>query len=518
MALKNDFQITKYDWIGFDMDHCLIRYKIPELSAMIHHHLASYLVEKKSYNHDVLFRIPYDHTYSQKGNILDWTTGDIIKLDKFGRVVKARHGMTGKDAGWLSPHLINERYGCGQWRFYSELEKGVTRNKFFNAFLTYFDLPALFLCGLLVDMTDREQSWDLNWKEAHAHENQEQSKHLVKYNFFKDLCSGFGFLFSPEGLASQQSPYFLAMVNDTKKYIFVRPSIKQWFHKLKINGIRLFLLTDSHVNYSELLMRFAFGNEWRSFFDLIVFYAGKSRGFFENCDDRSSNVRSFFKAASVAMIEKKYPVDNIDVKSSMLQPHLRAIMNKHGQQIRALKNGNAYTEGNWIDFQKSIGSESRVLYMGDSILSDVILPSKMTDRNWEIIPIVEEINNDAGKINWGSFFWGKHVSSKINARYKIYQTYWDSVISEHSIFSIPDIETLLMLEWNQSNLATIPTLKISSELDNHQSKKKIPTWDKRLDSSEKLRKIGVAVASVSITTDIKFSIVKNAGLRFWIFN
>ena len=42
---------------------------------------------------------------------------------------------------------------------------------------------------------------------------------------------------------------------------------------------RLALITNSHVDYSELLMRFAFGPDWRRLFDLVVFNAGKGHGF-----------------------------------------------------------------------------------------------------------------------------------------------------------------------------------------------------------------------------------------------
>lgn len=51
--------------------------------------------------------------------------------------------------------------------------------------------------------------------------------------------------------------------------------------KLKRAGKKLFLATNSHTEYSNLIMSTTLGDDWRSFFDIICCYCRKPLFFWD---------------------------------------------------------------------------------------------------------------------------------------------------------------------------------------------------------------------------------------------
>ncbi|CAF4619059.1 unnamed protein product, partial [Rotaria sp. Silwood2] len=86
------FSLSSCDWIGFDLDHTLIRYRLLELHTLIYQLLCQYLVDTYEYNSHLL-EIPYDNYFGVKALIYDSLYGNLIQLDSNGLVHTALHGV-----------------------------------------------------------------------------------------------------------------------------------------------------------------------------------------------------------------------------------------------------------------------------------------------------------------------------------------------------------------------------------------------------------------------------------------
>lgn len=45
--------------------------------------------------------------------------------------------------------------------------------------------------------------------------------------------------------------------------------------QVRAQGVKLLLLTNSHFDYTQFLMTYAFGSDWKALFDLSIVYAQK---------------------------------------------------------------------------------------------------------------------------------------------------------------------------------------------------------------------------------------------------
>jgi len=99
------FSLSSCDWIGFDLDHTLIRYRLIELHTLIYELLCQYLVDTYQYNSHLL-KIPYDNYFGVKALIYDSLYGNLIQLDSNGLVHTALHGVNTR----LSSQNIKEFY------------------------------------------------------------------------------------------------------------------------------------------------------------------------------------------------------------------------------------------------------------------------------------------------------------------------------------------------------------------------------------------------------------------------
>lgn len=62
--------------------------------------------------------------------------------------------------------------------------------------------------------------------------------------------------------------YFPEVARDTDRYILAQPHLRSSLEKLRANGKRLFLATNSHEEYMELIMSQTLGPDWKTLFDL----------------------------------------------------------------------------------------------------------------------------------------------------------------------------------------------------------------------------------------------------------
>lgn len=253
--------------------------------------------------------------------------------------------------------------------------------------------------------------------------------------FYKDLMESFTFNYSPDNLKANVGFYFPEMVENTSKYICkASQKFKDRLKELKDNGVKLVVITASPVDYTEMLMKHAYGPDWRDYFDLVCCRARKP-GFF-TCSPSSRPFFSWNEKLQANGIEK---VTELDSKGT-------------------------YLEGHWTVVDKWIKCNAekpgRVAYVGDSFKSDIISTNLYT--SWDLFAIVlegkkfpreesDECNHVDKKrhleyselptkcTSWGSFFGSKDSMTMTAGK-----------LLAHSDLTLSDVEVLSDLELDEN--------------------------------------------------------------------
>uniref|UniRef100_A0A8B9S082 5'-nucleotidase domain-containing protein 1 n=1 Tax=Accipiter nisus TaxID=211598 RepID=A0A8B9S082_9AVES len=161
--MQQHFSLSDCDVMGFDLDHTLCRYHLPQSARLIYDSFAQYLVTEKGYDKDLLTLAPDSLDFCCKGLVLDIEEGDFLKLAEDGTVLRATHGTKS-----MTSEEILETYGRREWKHFntvSGMDKTIiqyglkSRFIFFPAkyylYDNYFDLPGALLCARVVDSLDQ---------------------------------------------------------------------------------------------------------------------------------------------------------------------------------------------------------------------------------------------------------------------------------------------------------------------------------------------------------------------------
>lgn len=385
------FSLGDYDCVGFDLDHTLWAYRRGPLSDLIHGALASFLVHERGYPRTLLSD-PLDHSFSQKGLVLDKGRGNILKLDSGYGITRATHGTR-----VMSRREVEGVYGVSRvW----EASKGVpsllvkagaTLEPFY-VFKDYFVTAGAFLCARIVDLLDEGNG----------------GRVLGSYSFFDDYLDGLHYMYDRENFGNGRGGFFPELVAHPDRY-FVPCSdrLKEWLRALREEGKTVFLVTSSNHDSAEFIAQFCLGKGWRDFFDLVVTFARKP-GFFGKED------RPFYKANG----GKEVVLPNS--------------MGRH----------EVYTEGNFEGLRSACAAISgkedpSMLYFGDSLIEDVYAASQIA--GCDTVAIVEEISDEIESPVWGSFFGSSETPSL-----------WAHLLSKHSRVAVRDLESFSGIGVRQS--------------------------------------------------------------------
>ncbi|CAF3871518.1 unnamed protein product [Rotaria sordida] len=340
------FSLSSCDWIGFDLDHTLIRYRLPELHTLIYQSLCQYLVDTHQYNSHLL-EIPYDNYFGVKALIYDSLYGNLIQLDSNGLVHTALHGVNTR----LSSEKIKEIYPNA----FEAIEEDTSKR--FLCIFTYFEHSVSYLIANIVDLIDKENLYEKSSKN--------QINLMKKYNFFLiDLNNGFNYLFND----FQRGNYFSSIRENPNKFIYKRLDVRQWLEKLKKSNKKLFLATNSRFDYTNLLTTYAFGNDWQNLFDFIIVDC-KKPSFFNNL-----NKQSFYRVIN----------DNNIISVTIDE----IIKNFNQNYIYSLGN----SEDLHLIMSQISDKDPIVIYFGDHIKSDINALKRHT--NWLAGIIIEELEFD----------------------------------------------------------------------------------------------------------------------------
>lgn len=345
--------------IGFDMDYTIAQYKQPAFDRLAFDGAKEKLVNM-GYP-EKLLDVEYDHTFWVRGLIIDTVRGNFLKIDRHKYVRVAYHGFTA-----ISSRTRKDLYS----RFFNQVPS--FGEKQFVNMDTLFQFVDASLFATLVEMKDEGSEEDSD--DADDHENFLDFKTYEE--LYKDVRACVD-LCHRDGVIKDE------VARNPEKYIVLDENLVPMLQQFRENGVKVFLLTNSHWEYTSVAMNYLYHqadvspqlkkkNEWVDLFDTVV----------------------------VGSCKPAYLVDPY-LNLFRVNPENGALMNTDGLfEIEALgengaqmylEEGKIFQGGNWkhLTAMLEIEAGEEILYVGDHLYSDV-LRSKRT-LGWRSAFIMPEL-------------------------------------------------------------------------------------------------------------------------------
>ena len=171
----------------------------------------------------------------------------------------------------------------------------------------------------------------------------------------------FSYNYNPAHFKQNKGFFFPEMKKDISKYILkASPELISKLKECRASGQKIVVVTASHIDFTELLMSYAYGKDWKDIFDVVSCRARKPGWF--SC---SRTERPCLRWNGKKVVDDP-PLDAVDP-------------------------GVVHIEGEWTlmnEWIKSSGGGGKVVYVGDSFRSDLV-PTKQ-HTTWDAITVVLE--------------------------------------------------------------------------------------------------------------------------------
>ena len=326
--VNRNLRMDKIEVVGFDMDYTLAIYHLLQLEELAFDMTVERMIERRGWT-ERLRRLRYLSAFAIRGLAIDKLTGNIFKMDRHSHVGRAYHGLTAVPK--------EERY-----RLYRDERVALSSPRF--AWIdTLFSLPEAALFAQVIELEEtpeRKLDYDRLFTDIRESMDQIHADGTLKARVKADLA----------------------------RFIVRDPELGPALHKLRSSGKRLFLLTNSHLDYTEAVMRHVLDGvlpeypSWRNYFDGVITASGKP---------------GFFSSSS--------PFVELDEAGAPI-----------AAEVRAFERGHTYSGGNRGDLEKLLGAGGdRVLYVGDHIYGDILRSKKSSQ--WRTCLIIEELERE---IDW----------------------------------------------------------------------------------------------------------------------
>jgi 5'-nucleotidase len=322
--VNRNLSLAHVDWIGFDMDYTLAIYDQEQMDRLSIDVTAARLV-KRGYP-PWITTIPYDTSFAIRGLLIDKKHGHIVKMDRYKAVGKAYRGFKPlqKDQIRAIYHSTKHRAPTSRYHFID----------------TLYALSEAALYAGIIDAYDQ------------------RGERVDHAKLFADIREAID-------EAHRDGTVQQAITSNLDKYLKRDDMLAAALHKLRSAGKKLFLLTNSRRNYTELLMTHLLGSAsaeyptWKHYFDLVVCAASKPAFFQEHRP----------------LMERIHE----EREDSQMRP---------AQVLERMK---IYDGGNLHDLERMMGvTGDRILYVGDHIYGDILRSKK--ESAWRTAMIIQEMD------------------------------------------------------------------------------------------------------------------------------
>ena len=324
--VNRDLKIDSINFIGFDMDYTLARYDQSAMTKLSLAKAIDNLIETKRYSHEIR-SLEYHEDFVFRGLMVDKRHGNIFKTDAHKHVGRVFHGYQELPKTQRRRLYRKDVYSFDTERFYW--------------IDTLFALPeALLYAGIIEYYESRGTRCDYE-------------------TLFDDIRDAVDTCHRDDSLKGD-------IKRDLSSFLERDPDLPATLHKLRSSGKKLFLLTNSHFEYTHAVMTYLLSGQkddyatWSQYFDFVLVGANKP-DFFAN-DARFLELTDAGEARGSKRIER-------------------------------FERGRIYQGGNISDLEKFIGGRGdEILYVGDHIYGDMIRSKKST--RWRTAMVIPELEQE----------------------------------------------------------------------------------------------------------------------------
>ena len=309
--------------VGFDMDYTTVTYNVPAFEELVHTLVLEKLIKERGYPSEIS-QLKFDPQFIVRGLVLDVELGNILKVNCFGYVKRSSHG---------TKFLTYEE----QRKAYRAPAIDLMDSRYYIVH-TLFSLAEVGLFAQLVTMFDSLKN--------------PQSYRQI----FNDIRACVDDV-------HQEGTMKTTVIKHPEKYLIRDEGIVEALKKLKRNGKKLALITNSDYDYSKSAMNYCFfpylDQPWQDLFDIIIV---------------ASNKPAFFQGnARFLKVDRQ-----AGYLSNFYEP---------------LRWGGIYQGGNARTFEKDLGlNPSEILYLGDHLYGDVVTLKEAI--GWRTGLIVQELEQE----------------------------------------------------------------------------------------------------------------------------
>lgn len=328
---NRNLRMDSIEMIGFDMDYTLALYHQDKLEQLSIELTLGKLIAKHGYPEEIR-SLHYDPRWAIRGLMVDRQLGNVFKMDRHAYVGRCYHGFRELSHDERRSTYRNEKINLSSDRF--------------EWIDTLFGLPEAVMYTTLVDWADRQTG-------------------TVDYDkLMGDVRTAIDEAHRDDTLKS-------VIKSDLPAYIVKDPLLGETLHKFRSSGKKLFVLTNSLWDYTDVVMSYLLDGErkaypsWRNYFDIVI-VGGAKPAFF-------NELRPFFQ----------------------IDPATNQPMAPNGQntEIKHLSRDKVYQGGNVVAFEQMTGIKGeQVLYIGDHIYGDILRLRKQ--HMWRTAMVLQELERE----------------------------------------------------------------------------------------------------------------------------
>lgn len=313
---NRSLRLDQIAWLGFDMDYTLAIYRQEEMDRLSIEMTANKLVERGFPAQ--LATMSYRTDFPVRGLLVDKKLGNVLKMDRYKYVKRAYHGTRELSRQERRHHYHSRR-----------LRPGTRRYHWVD---TLYALSEVAVFCAAVDELESDGKVD-------------------------DYSELFSAVRECIDEAHRDGSILERIAADLPRYVVRDAGLPDTLHKLRSSGKKLFLLTNSHREYTDEVLKYLLEVDgapyasWRQYFDLVVTAARKPRFF----------------------------------------AHREPFLDESGAACEKLDRDHIYAGGNFEDLEKHLGVKGdQVLYVGDHIYGDVLRAKK--ESAWRTVMIIQEMD------------------------------------------------------------------------------------------------------------------------------
>jgi HAD superfamily 5'-nucleotidase-like hydrolase len=247
--VNRTLNLRKIQYLGFDMDHTLVRYHSKAFENTTHDLVLEKMVAG-GYPKSIL-ELPFDYDLAIRGLVIDKKKGNLLKISRHGAIRATFHGTKPMDFS-------------DQKKNYSSTYIDL-RDARYSSVDTAFSISTANLFMQLVDAKDKNPNLNLPDYETMAVDMMNAVDAAHRDGSLKTIVRA-----------------------NLEKYIVKDSEMVQGLERYRKHGKKLFVLTNSDFHYTKLLLDYAVNpflkehNDWSELFEFVITSAQKPRFFMDN--------------------------------------------------------------------------------------------------------------------------------------------------------------------------------------------------------------------------------------------